>query len=108
MNATFVLTAVPPNIRHALTRWMIEPAPGVFVGTMSARVRDELWHIIEGETHGGWAILIHPDTSEQGFAIRTCGTDRRHIVDIDGLQLVTMPAEHLDNFTAPHEAELLS
>ena len=24
-HATMILTAVPPNIRHALTRWMIEP-----------------------------------------------------------------------------------
>lgn len=108
MNTTLVLTAVPPNIRHALTRWMIEPAPGVFVGTMSARVRDELWKIIETETHGGWALLIHPDTSEQGFSIRTCGTDRRHIVDFDDLQLGTMTAEHLDNITVPPEANSLS
>lgn len=108
MNATFVLTAVPPNIRHALTRWMIEPAPGVFVGTMSARVRDELWETIEAETHGGWALLIHPDTSEQGFSIRTCGEDRRHIVDFGGLQLVSMSAEHLDNLNAPNKAELPS
>ncbi len=108
MNATFVLTAVPPNIRHALTRWMIEPAPGVFVGSMSARVRDELWSIIETETHGGWALLIHPDTTEQGFSIRTCGADRRHIVDFDGLHLVAMTAEHLDNITVPQSADLPS
>jgi len=108
MNATFVLTAVPPNIRHALTRWMIEPAPGVFVGTVSARVRDELWNIIESETHGGWALLIHPDTTEQGFSIQTCGEDRRHIVDFDGLHLVSLPAEHLDNLSVPDKAELLS
>lgn len=97
MNATIVLTAVPPNIRHALTRWMIEPAPGVFVGTMSARVRDELWTLIQNETHGGWGLLIYPDNTEQGFTIRTCGEDRRSIVDIGGMQLVALSATHLDN-----------
>lgn len=86
---TFVLIAVPPNLRHALTRWMIEPAPGVFVGTISARVRDELWAQIENETHGGWALLIHTAQTEQGFAIRTGGADRRSIIDVDGLTLVT-------------------
>ena len=100
-HATFVLVAVPPNIRHALTRWMTEPAAGVFVGTMSARVREELWSIVESETHGGWALLIYPDHTEQGFSIRTCGEDRRHIIDLDGLHLAALPAEHLDNLSIP-------
>ena len=108
MNATFILTAVPPNIRHALTRWMIEPAPGVFVGTMSARVRDELWGTIESETHGGWALLIHPAANEQGFSIRTCGEERRNVVDMSGLQLIAMSAEHLDNRTVPSKPHTLS
>ena len=95
--ATIIMSAVPPNVRHALTRWMIEPAAGVFVGTMSARVRDELWAIVAKEAHGGWALLINPGDTEQGFVIRTCGDDRRHIIDLDGLQFVALPAEHLDN-----------
>jgi CRISPR-associated protein Cas2 len=36
-------TAVPDHVRGALSRWLIEPAPGLYVGTVSARVRDELW-----------------------------------------------------------------
>lgn len=100
-HATMILTAVPPNIRHALTRWMIEPAPGVFVGSMSARVRDKLWAIVEQETHGGWALLIHPDNTEQGFRIHACGEARRQIADMDGLQLIALPAPHLDNPNIP-------
>ena len=94
---TLVLVAVPPNIRHALTQWMIEPAPGVFVGTMSARVRDRLWEQLEVETHGGWGLLIHPDDTEQGFTIRVCGDDRRHMIDLEGITLVSMPDATLDN-----------
>ncbi len=100
-HATMILTAVPPNVRHALTRWMIEPAAGVFVGCVSARVREKLWAVVEEETHGGWALLIHPDDTEQGFSIRSHGTDRRHIVDMDGIQLVALPAQHLDNPIVP-------
>ena len=96
-HATMIFTAIPPNVRHALTRWMIEPAAGVFVGRMSAKVRDKLWAVVEQETHGGWALLVYPDETEQGFSIRSCGIDRRHIVDLDGLQLAALPAEHLDN-----------
>lgn len=94
---TLVLVAVPPNIRHALTQWMIEPAPGVFVGTMSARVRDQIWNQIEVETHGGWGLLIHPDDTEQGFTIRVCGEDRRRMIDFEGITLVSMPDLDFDN-----------
>ena len=107
-HATMILTAVPPNIRHALTRWMIEPAAGVFIGSMSAKVRDRLWETVEQETHGGWALLIYPDNTEQGFSIRSCGIDRRFVVDLDGLQLAALPAEHLDNPSIPENQALLS
>ena len=104
-HSTIILTDVPSNIRHALTRWMIEPAPGVFIGTTSARVRDLLWDTIEQAVHAGWGLLIHPDNTEQGFTIRVCGTERRRITDLDGLQLVALPAEHLDNSNIPSSAD---
>jgi CRISPR-associated protein Cas2 len=100
---TFIMVAVPPNIRHAVTRWMIEPAPGVFVGTISAKVRDELWAEIETETHGGWAVLIHTAANEQGFDIRTAGIERRLVIDLDGLKLIgtATPDPLLENRQGP-------
>lgn len=85
---TFVLTAVPPNLRHALTRWMIEPAAGVFVGTISARIRDELWLQIKIAVEDGWGLSIGSAPTEQGFTIRTCGSERRELIEMEGLQLV--------------------
>ena len=38
-----VLEKVPTSLRGELTRWMAEIQTGVFVGTMSALVRDLLW-----------------------------------------------------------------
>ena len=87
--ATFVLSAAPPNVKHALTRWMLEPAPGVFVGNMSARVRDGLWAVVEKVIGEGHAVLIHNDATEQGFTLRTCGESRRHVVDYEGLLLIS-------------------
>lgn len=101
ISVTYVLVAVPPNIRHALTRWMIEPAPGVFIGTISAKVRDELWTIIRQETWEGWALMVHPSANEQGFTIETTGVDRRSIVDFDGVQLASMQPMQLENRTEP-------
>lgn len=33
----------PPKLRGDLTKWLIEIDTGVFVGNLSARVRDSLW-----------------------------------------------------------------
>ncbi|WP_225878417.1 type I-E CRISPR-associated endoribonuclease Cas2e [Spongiactinospora rosea] len=81
-------TAVPDHVRGALTRWLIEPAPGLYVGTVSARVRDELWSALGACIADGAAVCLHPAENEQGFTIRTVGERRRHVADFDGLQLV--------------------
>ncbi|WP_416905671.1 type I-E CRISPR-associated endoribonuclease Cas2e [Micromonospora echinospora] len=90
-------TAVPDHLRGALSRWMIEVTPGMFVGTLSAKVRDELWKAASAVVGDGAAVLIHPDDTEQGFSLRTAGARRRRPVDFDGLTLVAMsPAESPD------------
>lgn len=38
-----VLESVPASVRGELTRWLVEPYPGVFVGHVTALVRDRLW-----------------------------------------------------------------
>lgn len=86
-------TAVPDHLRGALSRWTIEVVPGIFVGTVSARVRDELWNTASEVVGDGAAVLIHPAPTEQGFALRTAGTRRRHPEDFDGLTLVRFTAQ---------------
>jgi CRISPR-associated protein Cas2 len=86
-----VLERVPTSLRGELTRWLLEPKAGVFVGTASAMVRDKLWERACKHARDGAGLLIYPSDTEQGFAIRTCGTTRRAIVDFDGLQLVRIP-----------------
>jgi CRISPR-associated protein Cas2 len=83
-------TAVPEHLRGALSRWMIEAAPGLYVGTVSARVRDELWNTATAVVGDGAAVLIHPDNTEQGYSLRTAGERRRRPIDFDGLTLVAM------------------
>jgi CRISPR-associated protein Cas2 len=83
-------TAVPEHVRGALSRWMIETMPGLYVGTLSARVREELWKTITATIADGAAVLLHPHANEQGFLLTTCGTRRREPIDLDGLTLVAM------------------
>jgi CRISPR-associated protein Cas2 len=83
-------SAVPDRLRGALSRWFLEVAPGLYVGTISARVRDEIWALVSEIVGDGAAVLLHPDNTEQGFTIHTTGTRRREPVDYDGLTLVRM------------------
>ncbi|MDX3247101.1 type I-E CRISPR-associated endoribonuclease Cas2e [Streptomyces sp. ME18-1-4] len=85
-------TAVPDHLRGALSRWTTEVVPGIFVGTVSARVRDQLWDNVTDVVGDGAAVLIHPAPTEQGYALRTAGTRRRVPMDFDGLTLIRMTA----------------
>ena len=86
-----ILERVSPSLRGLLTRWMIQPRAGVFVGNVSALVRDKLWENAKKRLKRGGAILIHSSNTEQGFAIRTAGRTDRLIEDFDGLFLVKTP-----------------
>jgi CRISPR-associated endoribonuclease Cas2 subtype I-E len=74
-----------PILRGALSRWLIETAPGLYVGTVSARVRHRRW---SGRS-------TPPADNEQGSTIHTAGERRRLIANFDGLQLVRfLPEPH--------------
>lgn len=79
-----------PGIRGELSRWMIEPRAGVFVGKMSAMVRDKLWDLVCARLKTGGAAMLYPTPNEQGFAVRTHGERSRQLVDYEGLTLVRL------------------
>lgn len=87
-----VLTACPAGLRGHLTRWLLEISAGVFVGKVSARVRDELWGQVLELAKDGRAILVYQTDQEQGLAFEV---HRHHWspVDMDGLHLMLRPAE---------------
>nr|WP_218125289.1 type I-E CRISPR-associated endoribonuclease Cas2e [Glycomyces harbinensis] len=100
-------TAVPPHLKGALSRWTIEVAPGIFVGTISTRVREQLWEITKQTVADGAAVLVHPAPNEQGFTVLTAGTRRRRPEDFDGLTLMRFTAPPADTAATPdsHESE---
>lgn len=89
-----ILERVPAGLRGELTRWMLEPRTGVFVGQMSAMVRDRLWDHACKRTKTGSAMLIHNTDNEQGYAIRVWGDTSRLIEDYDGLTLIRIAPPH--------------
>jgi CRISPR-associated protein Cas2 len=87
-----ILEAVPVGLRGELTRWLLEPHPGVFVGHVSGMVRDRLWKKCCKARGGGGVVQIWSTNSEQRFKMRLHGETRRTLIEMEGLQLVQLPA----------------
>ena len=86
-----VLERVTPGLRGELTRWMLEPKAGVFVGRLSAMVRDRLWELACQRMRSGAGMLIYTTDTEQGYAIEYWGETSRLVRDVEGLSLITIP-----------------
>jgi len=88
-----ILENVTPSLRGEITRWMIQPKAGVFVGKLSGMVRERLWETARRAARSGSGILLHSSNTEQGFAVQTFGDPSRQLVDIEGLVLARMPSK---------------
>lgn len=86
------LTNCPPRLRGDLTRWLMELNTGVYVGNVSARVRDELWQRICEHVRDGRATMVFSTNNEQGMDFRVHNTTWIP-TDFDGIQLMLRPSE---------------
>lgn len=84
------LTDCPPRIRGDLSKWLMEINTGVYVGNVSARVRDELWARICENVKDGRATMVFSARNEQGLAFRVHNTTWEP-VDFDGIRLMRRP-----------------
>jgi CRISPR-associated protein Cas2 len=86
-----VLEKVPTSLRGELTRWLVEPHPGVFVGHVNATVRDRLWGKCTKAKRSGGVVQIWSTNNEQRFDMRSAGETRRDVVELEGLKLIRRP-----------------
>ncbi len=86
-----ILEKVPIGLKGELSRWMIELKSGVFVGKVTARVRDLLWEKVKKESQGNPGILLWSAQCEQGYKIEFWGCPSRIPTFWEGLQLMTKP-----------------
>jgi CRISPR-associated protein Cas2 len=87
-----ILENVSTAVRGELTRWLLEPHTGVFVGHVNALVRERLWEkCCKATGAAGGVVQIWSTNTEQHYAMRLFGTTQRTIVDLEGLQLVCLP-----------------
>jgi len=87
------LTNCPANLRGDLTLWLLEIDPGVYVGNISARVRDNLWERIVENLKNGRAILVYTSNTEQGLKFKVHNSYWK-TVEYDGLDLILRPKVH--------------
>ncbi|WP_303349411.1 type I-E CRISPR-associated endoribonuclease Cas2e [Kocuria sp.] len=72
---------------------MLEVSAGVFIGRVSARIREELWERVKGTAGSGRAILIWSAKNEQrlNFDVHEHHWDT---VDLDGVTLMRRPSSN--------------
>lgn len=86
-----VVAACPQGLRGDITKWLLEIAPGVFVGEPSARIREALWDRTRALSGSGRAIIVYSSDKEQGISFDTYNYDW-YPTDFDGLTLMMRPS----------------
>lgn len=84
------LTDCPPALRGDLSKWLQEINTGVYVGQVSARVRDELWGRVVAHAGRGRATMVFSANNEQRMDFLVHNTSWEPI-DFDGLKLMLRP-----------------
>ncbi|MFE3758029.1 type I-E CRISPR-associated endoribonuclease Cas2e [Nocardia tengchongensis] len=95
-----VLSACPAGLRGHLTRWLLEVSPGVFVGILTARVRDLAWQRVTELSKDGRAIMIYSKRSEQRLAFKVHHHEWEP-VELDGVHLMRRPHTNATKSSGP-------
>lgn len=84
------MTDCPPKLRGDLTKWLFEIDTGVYVGNVSARVREALWERVCGNIGNGRATMVYSAKNEQHLEFRAHNTSWK-IRDFDGIKIMMRP-----------------
>jgi len=100
-----VLSVTPEKLRGELTRWLLEISTGVYVGHLTARVRERLWSRILEDVARGRALMVWSARNEQRMLFKV----HNHAwvaEDLDGIVLMRRQTVESREF-ARENAELL-
>lgn len=87
MMITIVISSCPPSLRGDLSKWLLEVDTGVYVGRVTARVKDMLWERVVRSSDGGRAVIISTVRNEQHFEVEVHNSNLKP-VDFDGITLM--------------------
>jgi CRISPR-associated protein Cas2 len=88
---------VPPRLRGRLAIWLLQVRAGVYVGSVSQRVREMIWQQCSLLYEDGNVVMAWATNTDSGFDFQTLGENRRIPVDFDGLRLVSFLPEEGEN-----------
>lgn len=77
-------------MRGDLSKWLCEINTGVYVGTVSGRVREELWNRVCAHLKNGRATMVYSANGEQKMMFRVHNSNWTP-VDFDGITLMKRP-----------------
>ncbi len=83
-----VLQKTPAALKGELSRWLFEATPGLYIGHVSAMVRDKLWEKCANNKSAGSVFQAWSTNTEQHFAMRIVGSEKIRVIDYEGLQFV--------------------
>ncbi|MDD6268481.1 MAG: type I-E CRISPR-associated endoribonuclease Cas2e [Oscillospiraceae bacterium] len=95
------MTKCPPKLRGDLSKWLLEINTGVYVGQVSARVREALWKRICDHISDGQATMVFSAQNEQHMDFYVHNTSWKP-VDFDGIKLM----KHLEKNCFSSQSEL--
>ena len=85
----FVLSLCPQNLQGYISLFLVEIAAGVYVGNVSARIREDMWKTaISYSGRQGKVIMVYKSNTVQGYEIKMHNHGRRKLEDMDGLQII--------------------
>lgn len=89
-----ILEKAPAGLRGEMSKWMIEASCGVFVGKISALVREKLWDKVLAKCEDAHATMIYSYSNEQGFKVDSFNPGDYVPVDFEGLTLILRPRKN--------------
>ena len=99
------LTDCPPKLRGDLTKWLMEINTGVYVGNLSARVREQIWERVCQNIKSGRATMIYSANGEQGMSFKVHNSTWEPI-DYEGIKLMRRPIPGKANSTYQHQMDI--
>jgi CRISPR-associated protein Cas2 len=85
---------IPPRVRGILSLWLLEPKPGVFLGSINSNVEKRLYDFLLGYLEVRSGISVYRDSKgPQGFRMYCQGAMDRKVTRRDGLTLIKKTKE---------------
>lgn len=88
---------IPPRLRGRLAVWLLQVRAGIYIGNVSAKVREMIWEQCETFYEEGNIVMAWQTNTESGFDFQTLGENRRIPVEMDGVRLVSFLPQKEEN-----------